>query len=36
MRSVVQRVKHASVKVEGALVGEIGMGLLVWGIGKEG
>ena len=29
MRSVVQRVKHASVTVAGKTVGEIGMGLLI-------
>ncbi|GMQ65285.1 D-aminoacyl-tRNA deacylase [Vallitalea maricola] len=29
MRVVIQRVKHASVKVEGELIGEIGKGILV-------
>lgn len=36
MRAIVQRVKQASVKVEGEIVGEIGMGLLVLlGAGKD-
>ena len=36
MRAVVQRVKSASVRVNGAATGEIGLGLLVLlGVGKE-
>ena len=36
MRAVVQRVSRASVKVEGELTGEIGLGLLVLlGVGQE-
>lgn len=36
MRAVVQRVKKAKVTVEGEIVGEIGMGLMVLlGVGKE-
>ena len=36
MRTVIQRVKKASVEVEGRIVGEIGPGLLVLvGIGKD-
>lgn len=36
MRAVVQRVKHAEVRVKGRTVGKIGPGLLVMvGIGKE-
>jgi D-tyrosyl-tRNA(Tyr) deacylase len=36
MRAVVQRVKHAQVKIEDAIVGEIGVGLLVLlGVGAE-
>ena len=36
MRAVVQRVSRASVKVEGELLGEIGLGLLVLvGVGRE-
>lgn len=36
MRAVVQRVKRASVRVNGAITGEIGPGLLVLlGVGKE-
>ncbi|MBI4830198.1 MAG: D-tyrosyl-tRNA(Tyr) deacylase [Candidatus Lindowbacteria bacterium] len=36
MRAVIQRVKRASVKVDGAIAGEIGSGMLVLlGVGKE-
>jgi D-tyrosyl-tRNA(Tyr) deacylase len=36
MRAVVQRVRHARVTVEGAVVGEIGPGLLVYlGVGAD-
>jgi D-tyrosyl-tRNA(Tyr) deacylase len=36
MRAVIQRVKNASVEVDGELVGKIGRGLLVFlGIGKD-
>ncbi len=36
MRAVVQRVKKASVEIEGRIVGEIGRGILLFlGIGKE-
>ncbi len=36
MKAVIQRVKNASVEVEGKIVGEIGQGLLVFlGVGQE-
>lgn len=36
MRAVIQRVKKASVEVEGRVVGQVGKGVLVFlGIGKE-
>ena len=36
MRAVIQRVKHASVEVEGEVVGKIGPGLLVLlGVGRD-